>query len=567
MVGVTGNIFLELGIVIILAAIAAYVLRLIRQPQILAYVIVGVLITPVFQLITDTSIIEAMSVVGIAFLLFIVGLEMDIKSLKNVTLVSSLGGLIQVLLIFVVGYFASLLLGFLSLEAAYIGLMIAFSSTMVVMKLLSDRRELNTLHGKITVGILLTQDVVAIFALSVLTSINGFEFSLLGIAFLKFISLFVVAYLASRFLFPRIFRFAAKNHELLLISSLAICFLFSLAFSYLGFSIAIGAFIAGIALGNLDYNLEIIGRVKSLKDFFSLMFFVSLGMGLSLAVIKEMWVPLIVILAIVVLIKPFIIMTICSLFKYTKKPSFFTANGLAQVGEFSLIIAAEGLLLGHLSQELFSLTVIITLVSITLTSYSIQHRHFLYKVLAKPLSIFDKFTTEGLEYLPNEVKPRIILCGHNRIGYSILQNLGKAKKKILVVDYNPEIIAKLVKKGFHCIYGEVADDEVIDRMNLGKVTMLISTVPEIRDNIILIRKVRAVNRKAKIIVTASEIDEALRLYKEGADYVILPHFLGGEHVANLIDKVRIKKVNLHNKRQAHIKHLEDRKDVGHEHPK
>ncbi|MBT5924931.1 hypothetical protein HOH30_04405, partial [Candidatus Woesearchaeota archaeon] len=510
---------------------------------------------------------EAMSVVGIAFLLFIVGLEMDIKSLKNVTLVSSLGGLIQVLLIFVVGYFASLLLGFLSLEAAYIGLMIAFSSTMVVMKLLSDRRELNTLHGKITVGILLTQDVVAIFALSVLTSINGFEFSLLGIAFLKFISLFVVAYLASRFLFPRIFRFAAKNHELLLISSLAICFLFSLAFSYLGFSIAIGAFIAGIALGNLDYNLEIIGRVKSLKDFFSLMFFVSLGMGLSLAVIKEMWVPLIVILAIVVLIKPFIIMTICSLFKYTKKPSFFTANGLAQVGEFSLIIAAEGLLLGHLSQELFSLTVIITLVSITLTSYSIQHRHFLYKVLAKPLSIFDKFTTEGLEYLPNEVKPRIILCGHNRIGYSILQNLGKAKKKILVVDYNPEIIAKLVKKGFHCIYGEVADDEVIDRMNLGKVTMLISTVPEIRDNIILIRKVRAVNRKAKIIVTASEIDEALRLYKEGADYVILPHFLGGEHVANLIDKVRIKKVNLHNKRQAHIKHLEDRKDVGHEHPK
>ena len=567
MVGVTGNIFLELGIVIILAAIAAYVLRLIRQPQILAYVIVGVLITPVFQLITDTSIIEAMSVVGIAFLLFIVGLEMDIKSLKNVTLVSSLGGLIQVLLIFVVGYFASLLLGFLSLEAAYIGLMIAFSSTMVVMKLLSDRRELNTLHGKITVGILLTQDVVAIFALSVLTSINGFEFSLLGIAFLKFISLFAVAYLASRFLFPRIFRFAAKNHELLLISSLAICFLFSLAFSYLGFSIAIGAFIAGIALGNLDYNLEIIGRVKSLKDFFSLMFFVSLGMGLSLAVIKEMWVPLIVILAIVVLIKPFIIMTICSLFKYTKKPSFFTANGLAQVGEFSLIIAAEGLLLGHLSQELFSLTVIITLVSITLTSYSIQHRHFLYKVLAKPLSIFDKFTTEGLEYLPNEVKPRIILCGHNRIGYSILQNLGKAKKKILVVDYNPEIIAKLVKKGFHCIYGEVADDEVIDRMNLGKVTMLISTVPEIRDNIILIRKVRAVNRKAKIIVTASEIDEALRLYKEGADYVILPHFLGGEHVANLIDKVRIKKVNLHNKRQAHIKHLEDRKDVGHEHPK
>ncbi|PIN76527.1 hypothetical protein COV17_02145 [Candidatus Woesearchaeota archaeon CG10_big_fil_rev_8_21_14_0_10_36_11] len=567
MIDVTGSIFLEIGVVVIIAAIAAYVLRLIKQPQILAYVLVGVLITPVFQLITNTSIIESMSVIGIVFLLFIVGLEMDLKSLRNVTLVSSLGGLIQILILFVVGYFVSLFLGFLSLEAAYIGLMIAFSSTMVVMKLLSDRRELNTLHGKITIGILLTQDVVAIFALSVLTSINGFEISLLGIAFLKFISLFIIAYLASRYLFPKIFRFAAKNHELLLISSLAVCFLFSLAFSYLGFSIAIGAFIAGIALGNLKYNLEIIGRVKSLKDFFSLMFFVSLGMGLSLAVVKEMWLPLVVILAIVIFAKPFIIMTICSLFKYTKKPSFFTANALAQVGEFSLILASQGFILGHISQELFSLTVIITLISITLTSYTIQHRHFLYKLLEKPLSIFDKFTTEGLEYLPSEVKPKIILCGHNRIGYSILQNLVKAKKKILVIDYNPEIIARLVKEGYHCIYGEVADEEVIERMNIRQISMLISTVPELRDTLFLIRKVRAVNKKAKVIVTANDIDEALRLYTEGADYVILPHFLGGEHVAHLIDKVRIKKIDLNEKRKSHIKNLKERKEIGHEHPK
>lgn len=567
MIDVSGSIFLDIGLITIIAAIAAFSLKLIKQPQILSYVLVGILIGPILGLITDVGVIEAMSAIGIAFLLFIVGLEMDLKALRNVALVSSLGGTIQVVILLVFGYIVALLLGFLSLEAAYIGLMLAFSSTMVVLKILSDKRELNTLHGRITLGILLVQDIIAIFALSILTSINGFSFSLLGIATIKFVSLFLVAFLASKYLFPRVFRFAAKYQELLLITSVAVCFLFSLAFYQLGFSLAIGAFIAGIALGNLEYNIEIIGRTKSLRDFFALLFFVSLGMGLSLGVIKDMWLPLIILIAAVLILKPFVIMVICSLFKYTKKPSFLTAGSLAQVGEFSLILAAQGLLLGHISQELFSLTVIVALVSITTTSYFIQYDSWFFKILQKPLRIFDLFTTEGLEFLPNEVKPKIVLCGHNRIGYSILKTLHKAKKQILIIDFNPEIIAKIVKKGYHCIYGDVTDDEIITRMNLPNIKMLVSTVPELRDNLYLIRKVRASNRKAKIIVTASDIDGALKLYQQGADYVVLPHFLGGEHISSLIVNVRGRKVNLKEEKNNHIKHLKERKEVGHEHPK
>ena len=181
MVTVSGDIFVQIGIVTIIAALAAFVLRLIKQPQVLAYVIVGILITPIFKIVTNTTIIESMSTIGIAFLLFIVGIEMDLKKLKSVVLVSTFGGMIQILLVFVLGYLVALLLGFLNLEAAYIGLMLAFSSTMVVMKLLSDKRELSTLHGRLVVGILLLQDIVAIFALSILTSINGFDISLFGI--------------------------------------------------------------------------------------------------------------------------------------------------------------------------------------------------------------------------------------------------------------------------------------------------------------------------------------------------------------------------------------------------
>ena len=272
MVNPTGGLFIDLGIILIVAAVAALILRLFRQPQILAYVLVGIIIAPVFKIVTESSIIDSMSAIGIAFLLFLVGLEMDLKALKNVALVSTFGGMIQILILFILGYITALFFGFLNLEAAYVGLIISFSSTMVVMKLLSDKRELNTLHGRILVGILLLEDILAIFALSILSSVNGFTLAIFGMAVLKFIAIFAIAYLASKYIFPTIFRFSARHQELLLIMSLAVCFAFSLAFYYLGFSIAIGAFLAGITLGNLQYNLEIISKVKSLRDFFSLLF-------------------------------------------------------------------------------------------------------------------------------------------------------------------------------------------------------------------------------------------------------------------------------------------------------
>ena len=165
------------------------------------------------------------------------------------------------------------------------------------------------------------------------------------------------------------------------------------------------------------------------------------------------------------------------------------------------------------------------------------------------------------------MKPKIILCGHNRIGYSILRDLKDIKKKVLVIDYNPEIINTMVKHGYHCIYGEVTDDEIIDRMHLEQIQILISTVPNLSDNIHLIRRVRAVNTRAKILVTASDIDDSLKLYTQGADYVILPHFLGGEHVSNLVSGIRHKQIDLKEERQLHINHLHERRKMGHDHPK
>src|SRR3989338_6568335 len=223
-------LFLQLGIIFIIAAVTTIILRFLRQPQILAYVTVGILLGPVLRHFTekqliDPATIESTSLIGIAFLLFLVGLEMDLKSLRNVTFISTLGSLFQLIITTVLGFLVALLLGFSSLEAAYVGLIVALSSTMVVMKILSDRRELNTLHGKICIGFLIMSDAVAIIALSIFSSLNEFNIFILFITIAKLLILLSLAYLAAVYLFPSVFRFAARHQELLLITSLAVSFL------------------------------------------------------------------------------------------------------------------------------------------------------------------------------------------------------------------------------------------------------------------------------------------------------------------------------------------------------
>ncbi len=566
MIAVANDIFTQLGIIIVVTAVTALILRLFKQPTILAYVLVGIIIAPALHLITDATIIQSMSVVGVAFLLFLVGLEMDLKSLKDVAMISTLGATIQITLLFITGFAIALILGFLSMEAAYIGLILCFSSTMVVLKILSDRRELNTLHGKIITGILLTEDIIAILALTILSSVNTFSYHILLIALAKFAAIFITVYLASKYLFPGLFNVAAKNQELLFITSLATCFFFAISFQYLGLSLAVGAFVGGLTLGTLQYKHEIIGKIKSLKDFFSLLFFVSLGMGISFVVLKKWWLAIISLIAIIIFVKPLITMLVCSLFRYTKKPSFLVASSLAQVGEFGLILASQGLLLGHITQDLFSIVIFVTLTTIVLTSYTIPNALSIFNLLEKPLKIFDKFSTKTTEYRPIGPEPTVILCGHNRIGYSILRDLHDIKKDVLVIDYNPEIINMVAKQGYHCMYGEATDEEVIEHMNLPKLKIFISTIPDIKDNIRLIRKIRTVNKKTQILVTASTIDESLKLYEHGADYVILPHFLGGEQVSSMITNIRKNKLDLKRERVDHLKHLNERKRIGHDHP-
>ncbi|PIN87285.1 hypothetical protein COV19_00175 [Candidatus Woesearchaeota archaeon CG10_big_fil_rev_8_21_14_0_10_44_13] len=562
------DIFFQIGIMFIIATIGAYIAKLMKQPIIPVYIFAGILLGPILGLITGSDVIKTMSEIGIAFLLFIVGLELNINKLRDTGVAAIVMGVLQVILVALTGFWVAVMLGYGGIEAIYIGMILSFSSTMVVVKLLSDKGELETLHSRIVVGILLIQDVIALFALSTLITLKGISAAFILLSLAKAAALIVLAYLSSKYLFPSIFKKAAESQELLLLLSLGICFLFSILVSYIGFSIAIGAFIAGISLANLPYNIEIVGKVRSLRDFFVTLFFVSLGLGVVLSSFSRIMIPLAAFLVIVLIFKPLVLMIISALFRYTKRTSFLTAISLVQISEFSMIIAAQGLASGYVSNETFSLMVIIAVITITITSYMIKFESGIYEKFSRPLALFDvKETCENLQYLPQELKYDVVLVGYDRIGYNIFKMLTKQKKSFLVIDFNPDIIKRMISRKIQCIYGDIGDSEILNRLDLRKTELVISTVPDIKDNTFLLKKVKRENPRAIVYLTASVIEDALILYREGADYVILPYFLGGEKVSTLIEETQgdYRKVSLTKLEQ--INELKKRIELEHEHPR
>jgi Kef-type K+ transport system membrane component KefB/voltage-gated potassium channel Kch len=582
------NIFFDIALIIIVATIIAYISKLLKQPLIFSYVITGLIHGPVgldilvklgvanffagYNIdiikywINDLENIKVLSEIGIAFLLFVVALELDLKKLKDIGLIASVGGTVKSLVLFVTGFLAATYFGFLSTEAVYLGLIVAFSSTMVVVKLLSDKQEIDTLHGRIIIGILLMEDILAILALSILNTLGNFHVAFLIVALLKGIGLLVIAILFGKYIFPYLFKFAARSQELLFMMSVTACFLFASFAHMLGFSIAIGAFIAGITLANLPYYLQIIAKIKPLRDFFGVMFFVTLGMSLKINSLGKLIIPLVVFTLIIVILKPIVIMVISSFFGYAKRTAFITSISLAQISEFSLIIVAQGLVLGQISDDIFTISVILAIITISATSYFIKYDSWIYHKLRRELKIF-KTPAKDMHYLPSKKQYDVILIGYDRIGYTLNKTVKKIHKSLLIVDFNPDIIKRLIREKIPCIYGDIGDLEILERLDFKKAQIVISTVPDEQTNLLLLKEIKTKSKSTLVFVTGSRIDDALTLYKNKADYVILPHFLGGDHFSIMLEDISGDFKKLIKNKLNHIHELKRRKSIGHEHPR
>lgn len=571
--GIQGNLVFYIAMAIIFATFLAYISGIFKQPLIPAYLIAGLVLGPFgLKIITQYEDIRLLSEIGIALLLFIVGLELDFKRLKDIGLIASVGGTLKAGLIFVLGLLVVKTMGMFSTkEGVLLGVMLAFSSTMVVVKLLSDKRELDTLHGRIVIGILLMEDILAILVISVLSTgnVSGNVITYIFVSLLKGVLILIGAIVCSKFIFPPIFKFAARSQELLFLVSLSTCFAFALIVAGMGFSIAIGAFMAGVAIANLPYNYEIVGKIKPLRDFFATLFFVSLGLEVVPISFSKYILPIIILVLFVIIIKPILTMTISGLFGYTKRTSFLSAITLSQISEFSLIIMAQAFIMGIVSQEVFTVNVIMLIITVVITSYLIKYDNVLYFKVSKYLGIFEKFPTgrHHLEYSGGDKSYDAILVGYDRIGYSIAKKFSEMRKSMFIVDFNPDIIKKLVKQKVPCLYGDIGDPEILNRLNLKDVEIIISTVPEKRYNLVLIDELKKVNKRATVFVTAGRVEEALELYDKGADYVILPHLLGGDHVSFLLEDITRDISKLIYAKMNHIEELNHRRRLGHDHPK
>lgn len=525
------NSLIEIGVIILFAALFANISKLLKQPLILGYVIAGVLIGPaVFGLLENNESLMGLAELGIAFLLFIVGLELNIRKLKEVGASASITGILQVFICSIIGCLISWI--FLPFkEAIYVGFIIAFSSTMIVIKLLSDKGEIDTLHGKLMLGILVVQDVIVVFVMPILVGLNGFSFLVIAEQIGKAFLLILIAYIVNRLLILKIMQHSARNLELLFITAISICFLFSALAYYFGFSIAIGAFMAGMCMASLPYSTEIVSRVKSLKDFFIVIFFVTLGSQITFEGLGNSLKLIAIILLLVIVLKPVVIFILLKLFKYTNRISFVSAISLGQVSEFSLVLVGAGLIAKQISQELFNTIIIVSIVSITMTPYFVNYANRIYSLFGKIIEPFDRFSSKkGLEKISGKLNEHIIIFGAHRMGSKIIDELKSRTKNMVVVDFNPDRIKELIGEGVNCVYGDIENKEVLEKVGLEKARIIISSVHDVEQNIAMIKKAKDINKNIIIFVSGKKIEDCIELYRFGADFVVFPEMIAGQKV-------------------------------------
>jgi Kef-type K+ transport system membrane component KefB len=553
------ELFLELTSIIVLATIISVIFKFLKQPLIFSYIFTGVLLGPYFlNTIKTTDYISLFSNIGITILLFIVGLNLKPSVVKEVGKVSLLGGIGQILLTTILGCFISFLLGISFIHSLYIGLALSFSSTIVILKLLSDKNDLPKVYGKVTVGILVVQDIVAILSLLLISSFAGTHTSNIldtsTVLILKLVVSCLCVYLVSKYLLSYAIHHLAQSQEILFLFSIAWGLGFASIFYLLGFSVEIGSLIAGVSLSLTPFADSIASKLKPLRDFFIVLFFILLGSSILVANIPQLLFTSLFLSFFVLLIKPFIVFILMNLLGYKTKQGFQTGISLAQVSEFSLILAALGLSIGQLDAETASLITVTALITIAGSSYFILYSDEIYPYIEKLLKkceinhVLNKRNKQ-------ELQAELILFGYDRVGHDFIEAFNILGKKYLVVDYNPDVISQLELDSIPFIYGDVEDIEFLHELQFDKVKLCVSTIPDVKVNSLLIKKIKKENEHVIIIVRAREISEAKILYELGATYVVMPHYLGAQYAAAMIKRIGLDKKGFYEERDKHFSYI------------
>jgi Kef-type K+ transport system membrane component KefB len=538
------GVYTEVSLILLAAAVLGAIGLLLRQPLIIVYILLGIALGPSgIKLVQSQDVVGLLAQVGVAILLFLVGLELNPDYVRRIGAVAVATGLGQLTFTIVIGFLLTLLLGKDWLTALYIAIALTFSSTIIIVKLLSDKRELDTLHGRIAVGFLIVQDIAVIVALVAMSVLGGGQAGeqglaqVLGAIALKLAALGAGMYLAMRYLLGRLLRFLARSLELLLIFAVAWAVGLAALGDWLGFSKELGAFLAGFALSPTHFRDAISTRLIPLRDFLLLFFFIDLGTKFDLATAQQEWLTALILALFVLIGNPLIVMAIMGAMGYRRKTGFLAGLTVAQISEFSIIFIAMGLSLGHVQQDALSITTMVGLITIALSTYMILYSQPLYKRLERFLKPFERkepFAERRFEAQQMDDAPyAVIVFGLGRTGRLVLDHYHALGIRAIGVDYDPEAVAAMQASGIPALFGTAEDQEFIMGLPLAHAKLLVITLPHMDDVQDLLRTVNATDFDGRIIAVARSEADAHALKAMGVDEVINPFELAFDAIRKL----------------------------------
>lgn len=521
-----GDLFSEMAALLLVAVGLGAVGALLRQPLIVSFIAVGIVVGPsVLGWVSANDQVDLLAKLGIALLLFAVGLKLDLNIIRRMGMVALATGLGQVLFTSVVGYLIAIALGMAPVAALYVAVALTFSSTIIIVKLLSDKREVDTLHGQIALGFLIVQDLVVVLAMIGLNALagagdgqaiaNAFGVLIRGLAWVA-----VVAFVA-RYLFPRLLPLLARSQELLVLFGIAWAAALAALGTMLGFSKEVGAFIAGVSLASTPYRDLLVSRLVSLRDFLLLFFFIDLGARLDLGLLGSQLFESLVFSLFVLVGNPLIVMVIMGLLGYRKRTGFLAGLTVAQISEFSLILGALGVSLGHIAPETMGLITLVGLITISASTYMILFSHRLYDLLAPWLGAFERRhpAREQAMGLTHENRAtEFIVFGGGRYGFGLAQALRERGRTVRVVDSNPDLVRRTREDPYPISFGDAEDVEFVESLAQERAQWVVCTIRDERVGRALVAHLRNAGFAGGIAVAAA----GERLWAAGADLVLEP---------------------------------------------
>jgi Kef-type K+ transport system membrane component KefB len=561
----------DIAICIIAAWVVAVLSQVARQPLLLAYLVAGFAIGPNgFQWITDTQSIATISEIGLSLLLFMIGLEIDLKKMLSAGRVITVTAAAQIVGGVLFGWLVFDVCGPAQnrLEALYLGVAAAMSSTVIIVKILYDKREMETLVGRITLGVLVLQDIATILFLAIQPTLKNPALGSLMHAFGNVILLLAVAFLASRYVLPPVFRAVARQPELVLVGALAWCLALAGFAGWLGLSAAMGALIAGVMVSTFPYTLDVVAKVTSIRDFFVTLFFVGLGMKIPMPT----WSYLLWTIFFCLFLIGSRLVTVFSPLYFMRqgyRVSLLPAINLCQMSELSLIVLALGRASGDVSDN------IIGIAAFSFALLAVDSTYAIFKnnaILQQVTPWLNKMGFHDLDQVvpaddAGEKPKRICLLGFSWTASSLLEEISRERPdlipEIVVVDFNPNVYEKLRQRGLRVVYGDITQRDTLHHAGVSHAEVIICSLPNMvlkgADNLKMLRQLRELNPGAMITVHAELLSDIPILYAAGANYVTAPRLV---EAADLLQAVEAAEKNLlDQKRREQENELNGRNEV------